>query len=90
MEVKETISKLPEGKSTGIDEILAEFLQNVGRKGIEMKTWIIKKCYNAAFQSEDFLKSIFIQLPKVKNTKECAEHRTISYFAFWLRCYYTL
>ena len=78
MEVREIISKLPKGKSTGIDEIPAEFLQSMGIKGIEMMTWIINKCYNTGFQPEDFLKSIFIQLPKVKNTKECAEHRTIS------------
>ena len=78
MEVREIISKLPKGKSTGIDEIPAEFLQSMGIKGIEMMTWIINKCYNTGFQPEDLLKSIFIQLPKVKNTKECAEHRTIS------------
>ena len=35
-------------------------------------------CYHTGLQPEDFLKSIFIQLPKVANTKECAENRTIS------------
>ena len=54
MEVREIISKLPKGKSTGIDEIPAEFLQGMGIKGIEMMTWIINKCYNTGFQPEDF------------------------------------
>ena len=63
-----TINKLPNGKSTGIDEIPAEVLQNMVRKGIEMMTWIINKCYNTGFQPVDFLESIFTQLSKVKNT----------------------
>ena len=46
MEVGETIIKLPKGKSTGIYRIPAEFFQNMGKKGIEMMTWIINKCYN--------------------------------------------
>ena len=36
MEVRETISKLPKEKSTGIDGNQAEVLQNMGRKGTEM------------------------------------------------------
>ena len=35
MEVRETIIKLPNGKSTGIDEIPAEFLQKMGNNGKE-------------------------------------------------------
>eukprot|EP00794_Sanderia_malayensis_P004332 gene4332-4905_t len=73
MEIRQTIVNLSKGKSTGIDEIPAEFLQNMGDKGMEMITLIINKCYNTGLQPEDFLKSIFIQLPK-----ECAEHRAIS------------
>ena len=78
IEERETINKLPRGKSTGIDEIPAEVLQNMGRKGIGMTTWIINKCFQRGFQPEDFLKSILLQLPKVKNTEDCAEHRMIS------------
>ena len=69
MEVRETITKLPQGKSTGIGEIPAGFLQNMGNKGIEVMTWIINKCYNTCLQPGDFLKSIIIQLPKVKIQK---------------------
>ena len=50
----------------------------MGDKGIEMITLIVNKCYNTGLQSEDFLTSIFIELHKVANTKECAENRTIS------------
>ena len=78
MEVRETITKPPKGKSMGIDKIPAEFLQNIVNKGIEVVTWIINKYYNTGLQPEDCLRSIFIQLPKVKNAKDCAEHRTIS------------
>ena len=75
---RQPIANLPKGKSTGIDEIPAEFLQNMGDKGIEMITLIVSKRYDTDLQPEDFLKSIFIKLPEVANTKECAEHRTIS------------
>ena len=43
-----------------------------------MTTWIINKCFQRGFQPEDFLKSILLQLPKVKNTEDCAEHKMIS------------
>ena len=60
MEVRETIIKLPKGKPTGIDEIPAESLQNMGNNGMKMMTWIINKYHNTRIQPEDFLKSIFI------------------------------
>ena len=78
IEVRETITKLPKGNSTGIDEIPTDFLQNMGNKGIAVMTWIINKSYNTGLQPDDFLKSIFIQLPEVKNTKDCADNGTIS------------
>ena len=77
MEVREAITKLAKGKSTGVDEISAECFQDMGNKGIEVMTWIINTCYNTGFHPEDFLKSVFIQVPKVKYTKECTEHITI-------------
>ena len=41
-------------------------------------TLIINKCFNTRFQPDDFTMSIFIQLPKIDDTKECAEHRASS------------
>ena len=43
MKVRVAITKLLKRKSTGIDKMPAEFLQNMGKKGIEMMTWIINK-----------------------------------------------
>ena len=59
MEIRQTIVNLPKGKSTGIDEIPAEFLQNMGDKGIEMITLIVNKCYNTGLKifSNQFLYS---------------------------------
>ena len=54
MEIRRTIVNLPKGKSTRIDEIPAEVLQNMGDKGIEMITLIVNKCYNTCLQPEYF------------------------------------
>ena len=62
IEIRQTIVYPPTGKSSGTHEIPAEFLQNMGDKGIEMITLIVNKCYNTGLQPEDFLISIFIQL----------------------------
>ena len=80
-EVREIIQELPKGKAAGDDGICAEILQNLGEKGISSLTELINKIYDTGDLSIDFVKSIFIQIPKVSKAMECNENRTISLIA---------
>ena len=77
-EILKAITQLPKNKAVGEDNIPAEFLQCLGEKGKKKIITIINKIYQNGEIPADFLKSIFIPLPKTVNTTKCEEHRTAS------------
>jgi len=78
MEVMTAIQKLSKNKATGDDNIPAEFIQSLGDKGITAITRLMNKIYNTGNIPDDFLKTVFITVPKVNHAQECADFRTIS------------
>ena len=78
IEIREIIKNLTRDKAPGEDGIHAEFLQNLGEKGIRILTNIINKIYQQGELPPDFVNNIFIPIPKVNKAMECSDHRTIS------------
>ena len=77
-EILKAITQLPKNKAVGEDNIPAEFLQCLREKGKKKIITTINKIYQNGEIPADFLKSIFIPLPKTANTAKCEERRTIS------------
>ena len=77
-EVREIINKVPKGKAAGEDGRCAEFLQSLGERGITTLTGLLNKIYTTGDLPQDFIKSVFVPIPKVAKTMECNEYRTIS------------
>ena len=72
------IKKLPKGKACGNDNIATELLQELGDRGMEIMTRLINKIYRSGYIPEDFLKSIFVPVPKGSRAQECSDFRTIA------------
>ena len=77
-EVRSIIGEMNKGKAIGVDEIPAEMLKCIGAKGITLITKIINQIYKTGEIPQDFKKSIFIPIQKVKKAENCTQFRTIS------------
>src|SRR5688572_32027954 len=77
-EIETVIKELPKGKACGSDNIAAELLQSMGKKGMEITSRLINKIYKSGQIPEDFTKSIFVPVPKVNKAQECSDYRTIA------------
>ena len=79
--MREIIYGLPKGKAAGDDGICTEIFQNLIEKGISSITELINKIYETRDLPIDFIKSVFIPIPKVSKAMECNENRKISFIA---------
>lgn len=77
-DITKMIKKLSNGKSSGEDNIPAEFIKSLNQNEIMLLTNIINNIYKTGSIPNDFLQSIFITLPKVNKAKHCSDFRTIS------------
>ena len=77
-EVQQVIKTLPRNKSTGVDDIPAEFLQCCGPQGIKIRAKTINRIYETGEFPDDFLTSVFVPVPKTSNADQCEQYRTIS------------
>src|SRR5688572_5343820 len=77
-EIETVIKELPKGKACGSDNIAAELLQSMGKKGMEIMSRLINKIYTSGQIPEDFRKRIFVPVPKVNRAQECSDFRTIT------------
>ncbi|XP_050424191.1 craniofacial development protein 2-like [Adelges cooleyi] len=76
-EFVKALSELKQGKATGVDDIPAELLKNVG-KDTEYKLFeMIEKMYRDGNIPEDFAKSKIVLIPKKRNSTECKNYRII-------------
>ena len=78
IEIQAIIQKLSRNKATGDDNIPAEFMQSLGTNGIQLITKLMNKIYNSGVIPDDFVKSMFITIPKINNAQDCSDFRTIS------------
>src|SRR5437867_2651273 len=77
-EIEAVIRDLPKGKACGSDNISAELLQCMGKKGTQIMTRLVNKIYKSGYIPEDFRESIFVPIPKVSKSQECGDFRTIA------------
>jgi len=77
-EVRDAIKRLPRGKATGVDELPAELWKVDSEEVAEIFCRLCNKILEMEEWPEDWVKSIFTTIPKVKGTSKCEEHRTIA------------
>ena len=77
-EVEEAIRKLPKSKAAGIDDLPAELLKTDNQQMIKIVCQLCNKILESGEWSTDWLRTIFIPIPKIVGTMECAEHRIIA------------
>src|SRR5688572_9012156 len=87
--IEKVIKELPKGKACGSDNIAAELLQSMGKKGMEILSRLINKIYKSGQIPEDFRKNIFVPVPKVNRAQECSDFRTIALISHVSKVCYT-
>lgn len=76
-EVRHAIRDIRDGKSPGSDGINIEMIKCLEEWGVDRLTKLFNNIYNMGNMPKDFLKNIFIPMPKKSNARECAQFRTI-------------
>lgn len=77
-EIRNAIRKMKKGKALGPDDVPVELFEAMGEEGIKLLHTILNHAYDTGELPDDFLRSVFIALPKKPGATECKDHRTIS------------
>ena len=77
-EVEEAIRKLPKNKTAGIDHLLAELLKTDNRQMTKIVCQLCNKILERSEWPIDWLRTIFILIPKYPGTMKCTKHCTIA------------
>ena len=77
-EVEEAIRKLPKSKAAGIDDLSAELLKKDNQQMTKIVCQLCNKILESGEWPTDWLRTIFIPIPKIVRATECAEHRIIA------------
>ncbi|CAH1258964.1 Hypp2118 [Branchiostoma lanceolatum] len=77
-EVDEAIQRLPKNKAAGADDIPAELLKTGNPTTSKLLCKLGNKIVSTGQWPSDWVKSVFITIPKVPGTIDCSEHRTIA------------
>ena len=75
--VEEAIRKLPKSKAAGIDDVLAELLKADNRQMTKSVCQLCNKILETGAWPADWLRTIFIPIPKYPGITECVEHHAI-------------
>ena len=77
-EVKSAISQLKNNKSPGGDEIPSELLKLGGEETASVMLQVCRKIWNEEYWPADYVKSIFVVIPKKGDIDQCSNNRTIA------------
>ena len=77
LEVEEAIRRLPKNKAAGIDDLPAELLKTDNQQMTKIICQLCNKILESGEWPTDWLRTIFIPMPKVVGTTVCEEHLTI-------------
>ena len=77
-EVKWALGSITTNKAGGGDGIPAELLQFLKDDGVKVLHSICQQIWKAQQWPQDWKKSVFIQIPKKGNAKECSNYHTIA------------
>ena len=77
-EIQRAIRSAKNNKATGEDNIPIELIKNADDGTVEDFVEIVKSIYNGDEIPKQWLTTLFVPIPKKKNTPRCDEHRTIA------------
>ncbi|GFR73000.1 endonuclease-reverse transcriptase [Elysia marginata] len=77
-EVEWAIKQLPNGKSAGNDKIHAEMIKASGEQGIDIFHKLCKKIWIEEKWPDEWVKSVFVPIPKKGDLQQCSNYRTIA------------
>lgn len=86
-EIERAIENAKTRKATGPDEIPTEILKLLRENGLQLLVSLFNSIYDRGVIPSDWLKSIFITIPKRSNAKECSDHRMISLMSHVLKLF---
>jgi len=77
-EIEAAIKRLPNNKATGYDDLPAELLKTENQTLTKVWCKLCNKILQTGQWPTDWLRSVFVTIPKISGTSDCAEHRTIA------------
>ena len=89
-EVTKALQKAKTGKAPGPHDVHIEVLKLIEREHLGSLTKLVNLVYDTGIFPEDWLKSVFVTLPKKPNAKRCEEFRTISLMSQVLKLFLTI
>ena len=84
-EVMNAIKHAKTQKAAGPDEVYVEMLKLLNEESIKVLTHLINKVYESGTVPTDWLKSIFVPIPKKSGANECSQFRLISLMSHALK-----
>ena len=77
-EVKLALGSITMNQASGGDGIQAELFQILKDDAVKVLHSICQQIWKTQHWPQDWKRSVFIQIPKKRNAKECSNHRTIA------------
>lgn len=74
-------------KAAGPDDIPVELLQLINEKNIDILVKLFNDVYNTGEIPEEWLRSVFITIPKKQRARRCNDHRLISLMSHTLKVF---
>ena len=81
-EVKWALGSITTNKASGGDGILAELFQFLKDDAVKVLQSVCKKIWKAQQWPQDWMRSVFIPVPKKGNAKECSNYCTIACISY--------
>ena len=79
------MNNMKNGKSCGPNGVYTEMLRALDEDGIDIIWKLVSKIYESGNLPKELLRPVFIALPKIPGTLDCASHRTISLMSHTLK-----
>ena len=76
--VKWALGSITMNKASGGDEIPVDLFQNLKDDAVKVLHSICQQIWKTQQWPQDWKRSVFIQIPKKGNAKECSNYRTIA------------
>lgn len=81
------IESFASGKSPGPDGVRSEYLKFVNHKGVLLLTKLFNLIYRSGEIPREWLKLVFVTIPKTQNAKKCNQFQTISLMSHVLKIF---
>ncbi|KAI5732155.1 hypothetical protein M8J77_022354 [Diaphorina citri] len=86
-EIQKAIKNSKNRKAPGPDSIHTEIMKLFDSETLKPIAILFNNIYNTGLIPDDWLKSVFVTLPKIPNAKKCNQYRTISLMSHALKIF---